>query len=177
MVGGSHTLPLHSPEVHQYIQPGHNASGSVTTSPLVGRTTHLIFGSQPIHKHLHSRSERPSPEGDSDNESSSSDDSSSSRTLEIENISGLVKKLTLRGTEDDSQNTLDNNARFHGRSSAVALVEATRKFKMMHILETLESGRPSTPVSLTRRPEFWRTPRVSPHLLRLFCASLITPGH
>ncbi|KAF9465075.1 fungal-specific transcription factor domain-containing protein [Collybia nuda] len=169
----SHSSPIYSsPSSQGHIRTRINASG--IGLPHFGRSTHLVFGSQPTRgshlkpDHLHSDEDTDDDDSD-DNQSSSSDHSASSLTLEIENVTGLVKKLKLRGTEDDSDQPPENNNRFHGKSSAVGLVEATRQFKLLHLLDSLESARPSRespqgiedlPLgSLTRRPEFWRTPK------------------
>ena len=155
-------------------------SSNVTsqTAP-VGRTTHLIFDSQPIDKRrMRSKTEQSYSAEDSDNESSSSDDSDSttSGTLEIETLTGFVKKMSLSrtGANEDipiHDDTIHHNNRFHGNCSPVDLIEATRQFKLMHSMKmTQSSQQPSVPqldmrappaVPLDLRLEFWRTPHVS----------------
>jgi hypothetical protein len=139
----------------------------------VGRSTHLVFDSQPNFRRLRSRTDHPSTGEDTDNDPSSSGDSTASGTLEIETISGLVKKLSLRATDDNADVSAQND-RFHGNCSPVGLVEATRQFKLMHLSETTQSSPPrqapapqpgvmgdSQLGGLTLRRELWRTPHVS----------------
>jgi hypothetical protein len=133
------------------------------------------------------RSRQPFSGEDSDNESSSSDDSTASGTLEIETLTGLVKKLSLSGTgvnEDipihQNDDTVHQNNRFHGNCSPIDLVEATRQFKVMHLLEMTQRSRPQqSPASqpgmdvplvggLALRLDLWRTPYVSTSRSALF---------
>lgn len=106
---------------------------------------------------------------DTNFDTSSSDESSNFDIVEIESISGLAQRLTLRGVETDIERPVD--VRFHGKSSAVTMVDATRKFKEMHMLETAEtSDQPSQHSALStgepsdgpssQRPEYWQMPRV-----------------
>ncbi|RDB25367.1 Activator of stress genes 1 [Hypsizygus marmoreus] len=130
-----------------------------------GLNSHLILGSQHGKNLSPSKSQWEIPTAASDDDSSS-EESVNFDLLEIENISGLVQKLTLRG-EDAMGRPSDNHVRFHGKSSAVGLVDAARKFKIMHFLD---SGQPpsdsandyrdsSSPGPSTRRPEFWHPPQ------------------
>ncbi|KAF5386046.1 hypothetical protein D9615_002218 [Tricholomella constricta] len=115
----------------------------------------------------HPLSDPPSSPG-----SSSSEDHANFDIIEIESLSGLVQKLTLRGDETvAAEPPSDAHARFHGKSSSVGLVEATQRYKMMHLLDAIEGGRntfrgspDSTDIPAAapshRRPEFWTMPRV-----------------
>lgn len=119
------------------------------------------------------KTEQPLSGEDTDDESSSSDDSVEPETLRIETVSGLVKKMTLRGADGNTEALANENSRFHGNCSGVGLVEATRQFKAMHLLKTTQSFRPGQPPALppskrgrpsgrlSLRPEFWRISHVS----------------
>ncbi|TFK44759.1 fungal-specific transcription factor domain-containing protein [Crucibulum laeve] len=104
--------------------------------------------------------------------SSSLDESSSSSDAEellVESSIGGRKKLILVASERGSHDE-DNSIRFHGRSSTAGLVETTRKFKHLHIRETMEAGMkhspdedvsidpPNNAINSTRRPKFWHIP-------------------
>ena len=83
-----------------------------------------------------------------------------------------MKRLTLRGLEptegSPKQHTLDNQLRFHGKSSSFKLINATREFMQLHMVESSSEGRQSNspadiqlPIPTTnKREEFWRIPRV-----------------
>ncbi|KAG7440028.1 uncharacterized protein BT62DRAFT_911669 [Guyanagaster necrorhizus] len=70
-------------------------------------------------------------------------------------------RLSLRLSDDISEE--DNFARFHGQSSSLRMVDATRKFKHLHMLDTGSDSGKGTPSpgfgpDSPRRPEFWRPP-------------------
>ncbi|KAG5639399.1 hypothetical protein H0H81_002931 [Sphagnurus paluster] len=132
-------------------QPEHKAIPRSSTGGAHRRTTHLLFDQQ----------------GFSSSEESNFD------LLEIENLSGTVQKLTLRGDESLAAEPPDAQPRFHGRSSAISLIEAAQRFKMMHLLDSIDGsndharrGTPDSAVSdpnatagsSIRRPEFWAMP-------------------
>jgi hypothetical protein len=138
----------------------------------VERTSHLIFDPHPTTRRTRSKAEQPFHGEDSDNESAASDDSAASGTLGIETITGIMKKLSLRGT-DSNRDELIEHDRFHGDSSAVGVVEATLQLKSMYLLGTTQDSRPRLssvpqrsvgdlpPGSFHMRPEFWRANQVS----------------
>lgn len=155
------------------IQSAYKTPSSDVTSQSVpvGRTTHLIFDSQPINRRrVRSKTEQPFSAEDSDNESSSSDDSTTSGTLGIETLTGFVKKMSLGANENipihQNDDTLHQNNRFHGNCSPVDLIEAVRQLKSMHSMEMTQSSLPQEPDTsrigpLALRLDFWRTPHVS----------------
>ncbi|KAG7098621.1 hypothetical protein E1B28_000543 [Marasmius oreades] len=110
------------------------------------------------------------------NDSESETDSVSNNPYSSDS-DGLVDKfttgmarLTLRGADAPAEQE-ENHVRFHGKSSSMNLIDVTRKFKQMHIQQTLDrdgatslnSQRLSNPSSFnanfTRRPEYWRLPK------------------
>ncbi|KAG6911119.1 hypothetical protein DXG01_003859 [Tephrocybe rancida] len=111
-----------------------------------------------------------------DPDQDSSDDSNTlNDVLELESISGMVQKLTLRGEEESTprEQTDEAFARFHGKSSSVGLVGVAQAYKMMHMLEqgTKHDARLGSPDSIstsstsssasgpsTHRPKFWKMP-------------------
>lgn len=152
---------------------GNTVTLTPSQSAPLRHTTHLIFDSQPSYRRLRSRPDQPFSGEDTDNESQS-EDSGESETLEIESLTGLMKKLTLRGIDSNPDIPAHQNPRFHGNCSPVGLVEATRQFKLMHLLETKKNSRlPTAPQpdmsgspigGLTLRHEIWSTPKWEHHL-------------
>ncbi|KAG2146394.1 fungal-specific transcription factor domain-containing protein [Suillus bovinus] len=109
----------------------------------------------------------------------SSDGCTSSESEEIGelSLSRGMKRLTIRGLEpaQDHGSLVDNQVRFHGKSSCFKLIEPTRKLREKHINRIFQesgstdaesgSGSRSSPESTSsasstpmRRPEFWTTP-------------------
>jgi len=112
------------------------------------------------------------------NDSESESDSASNHLYSsdsdglVDNYTTGMERLTLRGPDTTAEED-ENHARFHGKSSSMNLIDATRKFKQLHIQQTMdgEVGGSSTDpsstqstaynFSFTRRPEYWRFPKVS----------------
>lgn len=105
-----------------------------------------------------------------DNESSSDYFTSSDTDELVDSFDSGMQKLTLRG---NGVNSIDggNFTRFHGKSSNMRLIDATRKFRERHMQKTLsEPGDSDTATSSSgssglpesgRRSEFWQPPQVS----------------
>lgn len=109
-----------------------------------------------------------------DTESSDEEFSSSDSEQMVEGLSGL-RKLTLRRTKSYTAHKEDSdaiNARFHGKSSLLGLIDATRRYKELHISDSAAAepehataGPPrAIPESYppTKRPEFWVAHPVGP---------------
>jgi hypothetical protein len=147
-----------------------NLAPTVPQSAPAERTSHLIF--DPAGR-TRPKAEQPFHGESSDNESAASDDSTASRTLGIDAITGLMRKLTLRGTTSNTDELIEQHSRFHGDSSAVGLVEATRQFKSMYLQGATQDSQPPlssapqhsesdlTTGSFCLRPELWRSHEVS----------------
>uniref|UniRef100_A0A0W0FGY6 Zn(2)-C6 fungal-type domain-containing protein n=3 Tax=Moniliophthora roreri TaxID=221103 RepID=A0A0W0FGY6_MONRR len=108
-----------------------------------------------------------SHDSDYESETSSKLYSSESDGL-VDTYTAGMHRLTLRGPDAPAEED-NNHTRFHGKSSSMNLVDATRKLKQQHILQTIDnddpSHHPSQPdsalvsSSATRRPEYWRFPK------------------
>lgn len=79
----------------------------------------------------------------------------------VEGLKGGLRRLTLRPTKLNTNDGEDHdaiNTRFHGKSSLVALIDATRRYKELHISDTLrrenEFAEPAIHTPF-KRPEFW----------------------
>ncbi|KAJ7647258.1 fungal-specific transcription factor domain-containing protein [Roridomyces roridus] len=105
---------------------------------------------------LHPRRSRRDSDSDSDGFSSSDSEHM------VEGLNGGRLRLTLRSTHDREEYD-PINTRFHGKSSLGALIEATRRYKELHISETGRADHresklpaPDTPViAPSKRPAFW----------------------
>ncbi|KAK1218475.1 hypothetical protein PQX77_018801 [Marasmius sp. AFHP31] len=116
------------------------------------------------------RTPNESNDSDSDSDSASNQFYSSDSDGLVDNYTTGMERLTLRGPDTLAEED-ENHARFHGKSSSMNLIDATRKFKQLHIQQTMdgEVGMPSTNtisaqptsynLSFTRRPEYWRFPK------------------
>ncbi|EEB89361.1 hypothetical protein MPER_12550 [Moniliophthora perniciosa FA553] len=107
-----------------------------------------------------------SHDSDYESETSSKLYSSESDGL-VDTYTAGMHRLTLRGPDAPAEED-DNHTRFHGKSSSMNLVDATRKLKQQHILQTIDNDDPSNHTSQpdsvlvsssTRRPEYWRFPK------------------
>ncbi|KAL0072413.1 hypothetical protein AAF712_000176 [Marasmius tenuissimus] len=117
------------------------------------------------------RTPNESNDSDSDSDSASNQFYSSDSDGLVDNYTTGMERLTLRGPDTLAEED-ENHARFHGKSSSMNLIDATRKFKQLHIQQTMdgEVRMPSTNtisaqptsynLSFTRRPEYWRFPKV-----------------
>lgn len=80
----------------------------------------------------------------------------------VEDIDGSTQ-LNLRKADIATAQENAHN-RFHGNSSSVRLVNATRKYKRLHAIESgsndVHSPTPSLGPNSARRPEFWHAPKV-----------------
>lgn len=124
---------------------------------------------------VRSRRSAGTPRTDTDLSSDAYTSSESEEVGEL-SLSRGMKRLTIRGLESaQEQDQLDNQVRFHGKSSCFKLIEPTRKLRDEHINRiSQESGSTdaesgsvhrSSPESTSsvnstpiRRPEFWSTP-------------------
>ncbi|KAJ7096252.1 fungal-specific transcription factor domain-containing protein [Mycena epipterygia] len=101
-------------------------------------------------------------------DSSDEEFSSSDSEQMVEGLSGGLRKLTLRRTKSYTAHKEDSdaiNARFHGKSSLQGLIDATRRYKELHISDSVaaepehaSAGPPrAIPESYppVKRPEFW----------------------
>ncbi|KAJ7770173.1 fungal-specific transcription factor domain-containing protein [Mycena maculata] len=114
-------------------------------------STHLALNSHSRHRY-----------SGNDSDSSSDGFSTSDSEQMVEGLKGGLRKLTLRSTNshtDDREDYDAINARFHGKSSLVALIDATRRYKELHVSDTVRTETiprvdpvPHTPL---KRPEFW----------------------
>ena len=142
------------------------------------RTTHLIFKPNPRVRRTRSETTlsaaassswrgkyRTTPSSMS---SSEDDDASSSYNTDSEELVVVAmegrRPILLKASEKAGPDE-DNSIRFHGRNNTADLVETARMFKKMHLEETTgneQAGEPpAAPGGVPRRPEFWRTPKVS----------------
>jgi len=142
------------------------------------RTTHLIFKPNPRVRHIRSETTlsaaassswrgkyRTTPSSMS---SSEDDDASSSYDTDSEELVVVAmegkRPILLKASEKAGPDE-DNSIRFHGRNNTADLVETARMFKKMHLEETTgkeQAGEPPVaPGGVSRRPEFWRIPKVS----------------
>ncbi|KAJ7178492.1 fungal-specific transcription factor domain-containing protein [Mycena crocata] len=110
------------------------------------------------HLGLNAHSRRDSVDSHSDSDGFSSSDSEQM----AEGLKGGPRRLTLHRTRSKSVDHDAVNTRFHGKSSVATLIDATRRFKELHISDTLgtELQNPSVssgPGSYApfKRPEFW----------------------
>ncbi|KAK0486088.1 fungal-specific transcription factor domain-containing protein [Armillaria novae-zelandiae] len=155
------STPLNPPPSSSYKKPS-AASALFSPSVPLGFSTHLMLSDLrpqkrprvPVRKHSsgthgsHSKSE-----------ANVSDPSSDVDEL-VEGFEGKGR-LSLRLSDDVAEE--DNSARFHGQSSSLRMVDATRKFKHLHMLETSSDSGKGTPSpgfrpDSPRRVEFWRPP-------------------
>ncbi|PBK81933.1 hypothetical protein ARMGADRAFT_976134 [Armillaria gallica] len=153
--------PLNPPASSSFKKPS-AASALFSPSVPLGFSTHLTLSDLrpqkrprvPVRKHSsgthgsHSKSE-----------ANASDPSSDVDEL-VEGFEGKGR-LSLRLSDDVAEE--DNSARFHGQSSSLRMVDATRKFKHLHMLETSSDSGKGTPSpgfrpDSSRRVEFWRPP-------------------
>ncbi|KAH9929511.1 fungal-specific transcription factor domain-containing protein [Epithele typhae] len=101
--------------------------------------------------------------------SSLSDSSEEDEAGELSIVSGM-KRLTMRGLEpaevSPERHVVDNQLRFHGKSSSFKLISTTRGLIQQHINETSSEGRqsnspgdiPLPPPPSRKRPQFWQIP-------------------
>ncbi|KAJ7287463.1 fungal-specific transcription factor domain-containing protein [Mycena rebaudengoi] len=117
--------------------------------PVYAFSTHLALDS-------HSRHTKP----DSDSDYASSDSEQM-----VEGLVGGMRKFTLRRSDSRPEDPL--NDRFHGKSSMLSLIDATRRYKDLHVSETREDEQSTDPSSshdapesyaAFKRPEFWLAP-------------------
>ncbi|KAF8664366.1 hypothetical protein AX16_000738 [Volvariella volvacea WC 439] len=126
-----------------------------------GLSNYLIL--RPEQPRERSRFRRPKPE-EGPIDDATSDGSSSDVEVFQEVYTGGVKRLTLQGVRGPVVDAGDNNLRYHGKSSAHILVDATRRFKEMHLLGRMEDthhkrAESSPSPHARRRAEFWRAPK------------------
>ncbi|KAK0460990.1 fungal-specific transcription factor domain-containing protein [Desarmillaria tabescens] len=153
--------PFNPPAPSSFKKPD-AASALFSPSVPLGFSTHLMLSDLrpqkrprvPVRKHssgTHGSHSRP--------EANASDPSSDIDEL-VEGFGGKGR-LSLRLSDDVAEE--DNSARFHGQSSSLRMVDATRKFKHLHILETSSDSGKGTPSpdfrsDSPRRAEFWHPP-------------------
>lgn len=131
----------------------------------LGLTSHLPFSAQSRQTRggITRMNHYTVPPADSDQDSVGSDDDTDTDAL-VDGFGLPPQRLKLRSATDSFKAGEDNHRRFHGRSSAASLVDATRAFKQMHLLGmegTLKRSGPSPPPEdSTRRAEFWCSPKV-----------------
>ncbi|TFK75372.1 hypothetical protein BDN72DRAFT_810971 [Pluteus cervinus] len=166
----SSSVSLHPPKSSSTESRLSNTRGRSSPPPLVdanfvGLSSHLPFSSSTSQNPLTKRDLNlyTIPPGDSDQDSFGSDDDSSDTDALVESYGGEPQRLTLRGAAVSVVDGEDNHRRFHGKSSAASLVDATRKFKQMHLLsmegEGKSTGITPPPPTSTRRAEFWCSPK------------------
>lgn len=129
-------------------------------------STHLVFNRPGVKTESHEPklySHRQPPQQLSSDSSSESYPSSETEEL-TESYEGGMKALTL---PNGDMTTLEQSLhmRFHGKSSAMPLIDATRRFKEWHFQDVSDPESASLPTpnlpNLLRRKEFWLTPNVS----------------
>lgn len=142
-------------------------------SPSVGTTGKFLPSSSVS---IRSRRSAGTPRTDTDLSSDACTSSDSEEVGEL-SLSRGMKRLTIRGLEPAQVHgsVVDNQVRFHGKSSCFKLIEPTRKLREEHINRIFQesgstdaesgTGSRSSPESAssvsftpTRRPEFWTTP-------------------
>ncbi|KAF9268935.1 hypothetical protein L218DRAFT_954359 [Marasmius fiardii PR-910] len=111
-----------------------------------------------------------SNDSDSESDSVSNNPYSSDSDGLVEKFTTGMARLTLRGPDAPAKED-ENHIRFHGKSSSMNLIDVTRKFKQMHIQQTLDRAGGSSSSShqlpkpspldpsFARRPEYWRFPK------------------
>ncbi|KAJ6625579.1 fungal-specific transcription factor domain-containing protein [Mycena sp. CBHHK59/15] len=125
------------------------------TRPSLHVVTHLPLNPHPRH---------PATDTDSSSDYLSSSDSEQM----VEGLTAGKRRLTLRRAnsytiDEDDHDAI--NARFHGKSSLFTLIDATRRYKELHVSEAMESEPPRPRASQGsgvpdgnasyKRPEFW----------------------
>ncbi|KAJ6586991.1 fungal-specific transcription factor domain-containing protein [Mycena vulgaris] len=101
-----------------------------------------------------------------DSDSSSDGFTTSDSEQMVEGLTGGWRRLTLRRSKSYTADREDHdaiNSRFHGKSSVVTLIDATRRYKELHISDSNRTEHASAtlpraaPEGLTpfKRPEFW----------------------
>ncbi|KAJ7703127.1 fungal-specific transcription factor domain-containing protein [Mycena rosella] len=124
-------------------------------NPSLRLSTHLALNSRP-------RRDR------ADSDSSSDGFSTSDSEQLVEGLAGGLRRLTLRRTKSRTADAEDRdiiNTRFHGKSSVVTLIDATRRYKELHVSDSAGNGSEHASASLPppvpgvhapfKRPEFW----------------------
>ncbi|KAL0573204.1 hypothetical protein V5O48_008757 [Marasmius crinis-equi] len=139
-----------------------------TSSLPSGPSTSRHAGNTDLFRTL--RSPNDPNDSDSDSDSTSNHFYSSDSDGLVDKYTTGMERLTLRG-QDATAEEDENHARFHGKSSSMNLIDATRKFKQLHIQQTMDPEGGNAPsnvssaqpasfgFSFTRRPEYWRFPK------------------
>ncbi|THU95658.1 hypothetical protein K435DRAFT_966309 [Dendrothele bispora CBS 962.96] len=156
-----------------------SASGSLepsSSSPSPGyshRSSHLLISPTTSKNRDHSHARRHSRDNSLSGRSSDSPYSSDPDDL-VDGYEGGMHQLTLRKASHlhSEESKEEQHERFHGQSSSMKLIDATRRFKQQHFIESVggagggdsnasipySSSGPKE-ASLVRRPEYWQASR------------------